>query len=379
MSFETIAIEANGVSYTQWESVSVTAGIRQATRGFEVTTTEFVNQPFKVGDTVVDWNFPPGVPVKITANGDPLLTGYVFLYAPSASPEQHQVRIAGRGKGADYIDSSVFPDGRVWDDKTVPEISKDLMAHSRVPFDLLGSAGAPIRYFAPRRGASVFTEIIRLAQQRGLVIGEDADGKAVMRARDAKLLNHEGGLIQGNNIIAMSARLSANDAFDEIAYVGQSSYGWDRLKDLQPYAAVQPRTQLFPRFRYKELVSPTATDEASAKIRAATELFRMYGWETQAQITVPGFRDIGGTIWQPGFSAFVSAPFLHIDGQMIIDQVEYVQNDRIGSVTNLTLVDPAVYSDKALVLGSGSIWPLGRTPDAGAGNWFQDITKDPPT
>jgi hypothetical protein len=48
-------------------------------------------------------------------------------------------------------------------------------------------------------------------------------------------------------------------------------------------------------------------------------------------------------------------------------------------VTRLTLVDPAVYSDKALVMASGSIWPLGRTPSAGAGTWFQAITKDPST
>lgn len=379
MSFETIAIEANGVAYTQWETVSVTAGIRQATRGFEVSTTEFTDSPFKVGDTVVDWNFPPGVPVKITANGDPLLTGYVFLYAPSAGPNHHVVRIVGRGKGADYIDSSIFHNTGVFEDKTAPDILKEWVRPNNIEVEMLGNAGEPIRYFQIRRGSSGHREAIRLIQERNLVLGENAKGNAVLRARDAPLLNHEGGLVQGKNIIEMSARLSADQRFESIVYIGQNADGWDGVKDLQPYGTASTKSELFPRFRYKEIVSPTATDERSAKIRAANEMFRMFGWETQAQIVVPGFRDIGGTIWQPGFTVFVSAPFLHIDGQMIIESVEYIQNDRVGSVTRLVLVDPAVYSDKAFVMGSGTIWPLGRTPDEGAGNWITDKTLPPPT
>src|SRR5262249_26257114 len=148
---------------------------------------------FKIGDSEIPWIAPPGVPVTITANGDKLLTGFVFLYAPSASPEQHQVRIAGRGKGADYIDSSVFHDTGVFEDKTSKQIIDEIVKPFGVNAEMLGSEGAQIPYYQVRRGSSAHREIIRLIQERGLIIGEDGDGKALVRARDAPLLNHEGG------------------------------------------------------------------------------------------------------------------------------------------------------------------------------------------
>lgn len=370
MTFERIEINGNGNSFANWKAVSITAGVGQATRGFDMVTTEVGSNPFKVGETVVDWNFPPGVPVTITANGTLLLTGYVFVYQPSASPESHEVRISGRGKGADLIDSSVWHETGVFEDKKAGQIHKELATPFNVPTGVIGDDGAVIPYFQVRRGSTVHREMIRLIQERGLVMGEDATGTVHLRARDAQALTHDGGLAQGKNIIEMSARLSVEERYDWMAVYGQKADGSDKANDLQPFGMLTGNSQLFPRFRYKEIISPTATDKGRARTRVATDFFKMYGWETQAMITVPGFRDISGQVWEPGYMVFVNAPFLHIDGDMIIHSVEYRQDDRMGSITRLTLVDPSVYVDAAFVSNSGSVWIVGK--GGGEGNTSDD-------
>jgi prophage tail gpP-like protein len=209
-------------------------------------------------------------------------------------------------------------------------------------------------------------------QEKSFAITESEKGETILRARDGTLPHHEGGIVQGKNIIAMSARLSIEDAFERITVLGQDARGTDNKANIQPFGEVRGLSLLGggDLKRYKEIVSPTAIDPQRAEARAAVVFYRSHGWETQANITVPGFRDAGGTIWYPGYRVYVQAPFLHIDGEMMIQRCEYIQDDRTGTVTKLTLVDPIVYSDEVFVTKSGPIWTW-KPEDDPKGKFFR--------
>lgn len=365
MALERIAIGTEGTEFTGWEDFSVTTALNQATRSFNLKISEV---PL---NGVVPWNLPPGTPVTITATGDALLTGYVFVYEPSAGPTDHSIDISGRGLGANFIDSSVSHKTGIFEDKTFPEIAKELLQPFGQSVRVEGSEGPKIPYFQMRRGSSVYAELLRAGQDQGWSMTEDADGTLVLRARDAPMPSHgSSGLVQGVNIISMSARLSYEDQFDQIGVAGQDSLGTDDENNIRPYGRI--KSNLFGAFRFKEIIAPTATDPSRAKSRAMVEWFKSHQWETQAHITVPGFRDANGRVWHPGYGVYVKAPFLHIEGEMLIYKCEYVQNRQRGTTTRITLVDPA---DQAGRKNEGDIgdqrwsWMMG-----GQDEYFSDAT-----
>jgi prophage tail gpP-like protein len=362
MSFEEVQIEAAGRLYTGWEGFSVTAGVNQVTRSFQVSATEIPT----IGDDPranPEFNFPPGTRVQIYATGTLLCAGYVFDYEPSFGPDGHVVRLSGRGNGSVFVDSSVDHEKGYWEDKTDYQILQD-MDRFGVGIGINGSPSAPIPYFQHRKGSTPFREWLRFKQE-GTLSGQ-ADGSIKLIKRDATEITHTGGLEQGRNIIRASARLSSNEKFSDYLVLGQSADGSNSADHLQPHARVVD--PLVGRYAVKTIVAPAALDNASAKRRAREELLRSYGFDTTASITVPGFRDAAGKVWEPGWSVYVDSPYLHLDAMMYIQSVEHLQTDQNGTTTTLTLVNPGAYlSDgrRFVKTGSQSMWFTPREDDEG--------------
>ncbi len=93
---EFVTVEAGGENFAGFESVQVSASIKEAARTFKLETTERPGQ----------FKFPPGTPMVIRANGDLLCDGYCNLFEPSGDAGQHQISVSGRSRAQDVIDSS---------------------------------------------------------------------------------------------------------------------------------------------------------------------------------------------------------------------------------------------------------------------------------
>jgi prophage tail gpP-like protein len=339
MSFELIEIVAEGMRYAGWKSVSVRAALNEAARSFDVEVSEvgedWGTSPFAT------WRFPPNTPVEVLASGNLLVSGYVDDYSPSGDAMSHDIRIAGRGRGADFVDCScVHPTGR-FEEATVEEIAQGLDAFG-VGIRMEVEPGPPVPWFQVRQGSSPHSEMMRLLAQRQLTMKGAADGSIVITRAGEK--RHGGGLIQGENILSMSATLSARDRFSEYIVKGQSAVGTSAKRDLQVEArAIDPTV---PRYRPKVLVDQADTDRTRAETRANWERKRASGHSAKADITVPGFRDRDGTLWEPGQLVFVLAGWLKIHAEMLIEAVEFSQDDRGGTTSRLTLIDPRTYAEE---------------------------------
>ena len=350
MSFENITVAAGASMTGGWKSVSVTSALNEAARSFTIEVTEV--SPL-VGSAFALWPFPPGTPVTVLASGSLLVTGYVNAYNPSGDANSHTVSISGRGRGQDYADCScIHPTGR-FDNKKVEAIAQEL--------DVFGvgilaewDTGKPVPWFQIRQGASPHQELLRLCRQRKLTMKGTAAGQIAITKGSTG--NHAGGLVQGVNITHMGANITDNERFSEYTVKGQSSLGHTD-KVLRPKGKATDGGVM--RYRPKIIVDQADTDEERATTRALWEAKRAAGFSVRADITVPSFRDMGGALWEPGWTVFVEAPWLKLAQAMLIERVEFRQDVQRGTQARLSLVDPKAYDGSAAGGGSsGGEWSV---------------------
>lgn len=340
---EAVQVIAGGSVYTEWEAISVSYAIKEATRSFTLRGTERPGQ----------FRFPPGTPIQILANGTLLLSGYVNRYCPAGDANSHTVTIEGRSKSQDFIDSSAEHDTGFWENKTPDQIGQELDLYgvgikTEVPLK-------PVKYWQLYQGESPFRTVERMLRMQGAVQRGLADGSiAITNATAAK--QHSGALVEGWNILRFSGEITDNNRFSDYTVKGQGRVGTGE-------AAMSPFGEAFDekmkRYRGKIIVNEGDTDTDRAQSRADYEKSRAAGLSVSANITTQGWRDEGGTVWEPNFIVLVQSPILlKLTQPMLIESVTLSQdNGGSGSLADLRLVDPAAYSgDGGGGSGSDAAW-----------------------
>lgn len=338
MSFETIFIGAGGLRSSGTLEVTVRAAINEAARSFTIVATE--PGGFGSGSIFSAWPYPPFTPVSIVCSSGLLCLGAVDDYSPQGDARNHTVTVAGRGRGADFVDcSAVHPTGR-FDNKKVEEIAQEL---DKFGVGIMAEVDTSpvVKKFQINQGDTCHDNILNLCQQRNLTMKGKADGSiALTRGATGR---HGGGLIQGKNIERMAATLSGRDRFSDHTVKGQSVNG---TKEAQLRAKGEAKDGGVPRYRPNILIDQEETTPELCKQRAQWEALRSAGFSTKATITVPGFTDDGGALWEPGWLVYTQAPWLKISGDMLIESVEFRQDNGGGTLSTLNLVDPRAYAGK---------------------------------
>lgn len=354
MAFENVQIVAGGRVFEGWESVRVTLGRGDTVPEFEVAVAETGGaSPF---DT---WPLLPGTPVTVHAGGSLLITGYVTEYAPSASAQEHSVRVSGASRSVDIVDSSPFHPTGTFENRTLLEIASELASPFGVAVRASAGAAGLVDLFQIRRGSTVWAELIRLAQGHGMTLTGLPDGSVEIGRAPAG--RHAGQLRQGLNIERMSARMTDRYRFSRTDVIGQSADGDDE-QNLQPLGiAIDPGIR---RFRYKETSDQAATTPARAQTEAEWLKRRAFAFSVRAEIVTPAWRDSSGSLWRAGALVFVDAPWLHIAQDMMIDEITFTQDDRSGTLAALSLVDPGADGFSPLTVTGSEKW------------WRMDIPSD---
>lgn len=338
MSIEQITVVADGVEYREWEDVVVTAAFNQATRDFHLSTIEIEAEPFSVESPFSIWNFPPGTQVEVYAGTDLLVRGYVEDYLPDGGPTSHKVQVVGRGTSSGFVDASAIYDegGGHFENMTVLQIVQKLAEKACAV--VYGEPGHVVPSFDINPGSSAFIEALRLTQQEGMHLMGMPDGSILLFNGPQGV--HHGELRQGDGgipIKRMRAKISWANLFERFQVIGQNVSGV-RPEDLQVLGEAHIP---IGKCGIKRIIDNADTDQARAQRRADWEARQAVGWSVQVNLTVPGFRDAAGLLWEPGFLAIVTAPWLKLIGvPLAIQRVDFSQSPS-ETVSNLTLVNPA--------------------------------------
>lgn len=331
MSTEFVELIAGGFRWSAWDQIEITAAINEACRSFGVKTSERPGQ----------FAFPPGTPVQVLATGTLVLDGYVNTYQSSGEKTAHDISIAGRSKGQDFVDCSGDHPTSHAKDKTPDAFAQELDQYGIGITSQIPLRKVPMQHL--KQGETCFRCVDRYIRQQGAVMmGRPDGGIDITNASVAK--RAAGELAEGENIMEWSVTFNDQNRHQEYTVKGQGRHGHGenvlRIKEQSQDPGVKRR-------RNRTIVHEGDTDKGRARDRAEHERERCAGEGTKAEVTVQGWRDATGSIWEPNTIVFVRSPILmHLVQDMLIERVQLAQSREGGTTARLCLVDPRAYRGK---------------------------------
>ena len=332
--------------YAGWKDVRVSLGIEQIAGTYELTITErWPNQP-------TDWTIPPGEVCEIKIGEDAVISGYVDTVAVSYDSTSHSIKVTGRDRTGDLVDCSA------------PSVSLSGLSFLKIaqklcqPFGISvsdqtdGISGKVIPKLTIQNGESVFKTLEKLARSVGVLLISDArGGLLITRAGMAGLCKTP--LEQGENILKGQLEHTHASLYSEIVVKGQSAApGASKysLADNQHKGEVKrgrtnkSSNSQIDRYRPLILVAETQADAKRCQQRAEWEASNREAKARRITLTVQGWRQPDGTLWQINQKVRVCSSWLRTDECWLVAGITFSLSDA-GSITTLTLT-----SDKAFDL-----------------------------
>lgn len=370
MSFEHVTVIAAGAVYDDWETVIIENDVHAGYVNVLLTTTEITPIGASTQSAFDKWNFPPGTPIDIYAGNDLVVSAVVWQYAPSADATQHSITVYARTASYRYVNSSVDPrpSGGNFENKTVIQLIQTWAQAVGINALSFGDNTELVPIWQLRQGANGFEEGLRMLKPRGKMLFGLMDGSIAVS--DGQAMGVQGPIVQGENILRMSAQLT-DDFYQERIVTGQRALGVDFENHIQPEAMT---TSDLAHRRLKLITEPAAIDKELAINRADWETRREHGATVQAIITVPGWhapsgesyvpRNVPpgsnpsgtGPLWMLMADTYIFAPWLKIDCVMRCNKVVFKQSLSEGTVTELTFTDPAAYTTNSSPCNNGTMW-----------------------
>ena len=301
-------------------------------------------------------------PVTIKLDSDVVFTGWTETFTPRSAANLHVVGIGGRSLTADLVDSMA------------PVIEEDKDSAKTI------TLGAAIRRVNQGIGTVVYSDdaleritvvdalpattervsayIERLCQQRQLVVTDNAQGDLVIlqiRQRPASIDTFEYG---DGKMLSAEAHFTLSNAYNEYVVSGYKQID-EAFTDATPSTESYSR-DIFPnRTRRLRIAAPQLMDEASAKRWIAHEGERDIAATYAVTITVAGWRNKEGNLYDTGQLYEVNYPHLYTSGaeQLLVGAVTYSHSRQGGQITRLSLSSPKAWIEAFL--------PLPETPNIG--------------
>lgn len=334
-----VSLIAGGMEYSAFTRAAVTYAANQAARAFAFTVTD-ATDPWDL-----QWNFMPGTPCTVLANGQLIVTGHIEKMMPSYDAKGHHVEISGRSKGGDSIDSSAEHDKGEFRKKKIIEIAKTL---DKQNVGFTTDIDQPeIEYFRLNPMETVFAAVERLARRHQMLLQGMPDGGIKLTKGCTGGTNAP--LIEGVNILAASATFDQTDQHSEYKVKGQRVYGVDK-KSLRIEAL--SKDSRVSRHRPKHIHQESDIDEGTAKKRAEHHKNRQQGESVTANIKTQSWFDSAGQLWKANGLVFVSSRMLKLNMQMLIKSVSLTQSES-GTFADLSLVLPQAFGGEGGGMGGG--------------------------
>lgn len=327
----------NGLPYDKFTSASVAASIAAVSRGFSFVSTadEQGSFPLKVGDNV-----------EITADGLTLLEGFIETLEVDYDSSNHSIRINGRSKLMDLIDSTV-PTQFEYSGTTLEAIATTLLSSIGIDAKVINEAGN-IRDFgdditSAEIGQNALEFLEKYSRKRQVLLTTDgSNGLVLARTSDVyaplMLKNVRGAT--DNNILRANLRIDNAKRFNSYLVKAQlnplNSFFDKPPKTVSDQEGVVYDTDIRSS-RKLELNSEESTDSFSAGDRATWEKNVRIGSAFNYRATIVG-HTIKNKLILPNRLIRVVDNFAQIDATLLIKEVQYDFDIFSGSLTTLTMI-----------------------------------------
>lgn len=338
MEANELELRVNGSVCRGWKAVSVKKSLEALSAGFDLQ--------FTADDQLPDWKIPPGDQCEIRMGSDRVLVGYVDDLGVSYDAGSHTLKVSGRDRTGDLVDCSA-PSKR-YASLTLPELAADLAK----PYGIkVVNQAEKVKFqrgvHSNQPGESVHRVLERRARQESVLLLSDAAGGLLIT--QAGLGGDTGVTIEyGRDIKAASFQHSAADLYSEIVVKGQSIGGnqFSLADTVQPQGVVQRKVEGRGVRRYRPLciVAESQADSARCATRARWEAGVREAKSKRWEVTVAGWRDQNGRLWDINKFVHLRCPLMGVDEQLLISGVDFTL-DESGTVTNLKLSKKDAFSE----------------------------------
>lgn len=360
MADETVELRVGGQIFAGWEEVAVTRSMEAACGAYNLTVTDRwarQDQP---------WPIRPGDTCEVRLGGETVITGYVDAWQPSFSAQTHTISVQGRDKSADVVDCSAVHKPDEWRNITVLRLGNILAAPFGISVRADTDVGAPIPLVKLQHGETALEALLRYARMRKLLVMPDGKGALILTRTGNSRAAVE--LVQGQNILEASGSLDWSERYSQYIVKGQGVFSLESDGEGEAHVYATVSDPGMPRYRPLIIqADECGNSPAAAKDRATWEANTRLGRATQATLTVRGWRQTpGGVLWQPNMLVTVRAPWLRLNGDMLIHQVTFRKGES-GTTAQLEIASPQAYQPEPPkpVKTSGGDWSAAIAADKG--------------
>jgi len=340
---EVATLYVNGLKFEDWEFVMVRRAWRDNFAYFQFSAAER-DPVFKPGAAFPDWKklqFKPGDRCKVELAGQLAVDGFIETRQVAYDANSHGVMLIGKSYAANGGKSSVDTATGSFDEKNIQQVATEVWAPYGVQIRVIGQLDlTPFDKLQCNKGETCWDFTERIARDRGVVLASDKNSNLLL------IGDHKGkvvdGLIEGKNILVMQCIITDEMVFEKYDVHGQSQasddhHGTDASE--QKASATSQVATMYSKL-ITDIEEPVKTP-GELQTRAETE--RKWGDGTQvvATITVQGWLREGDELWEEGDHVYVKSPMAMLDEELAIQQVIFMQDDKRGTVTVLTCVNPA--------------------------------------
>jgi prophage tail gpP-like protein len=349
-----IALAIDDEEYLGWSEIKVSRALKEAAATFDIAVSErwagIVAPP-------APWQILPFKQATVTIGGEPVLTGWVESYEPSYGANEHSVRIGGRSKTCDLVDCMPDVGTGEFSGFKLDAIARALCAPCGIGVEVQCDVGDPLPDATLEKTETAFSFLEKLARLRSVMLTDDADGNLVLT--QAGKQGSGGALIEGNNILNASAKLTGNERFQQYAVLSQTPLAYDGADSQTQIVGTATDPGCTRGRRYAEMAE-NPSDQTRATARAKWRALHNFGISTEATITVPGWRQPdpsgapNGELWNTNLLVPVKCPFLAIQRQLLVSKVEFEFDNSGGRRTTLTLAPQEAFAPEGDSGSSGS-------------------------
>jgi prophage tail gpP-like protein len=331
-----ITIQVDGLDYSGWTSVTVRRSMEALCGQFNMTTVDRWTLNHR------DWVIYPGKACRIDIGTETILEGYVDSVDPSITAASHTISIKGRDATADLVDCAAPDRPGTWNNVTLLALAQAMAD----PFDITVRSevglGDKFSKFSVKSGESINDALQRAAQKRHVLLMTGRVGNLIITNTGADMAFDR--LVMGDNVLSASGGFDFTNRFSEYIVKGQSrtaGSGWTAQTISVKGTAEDEEVT---RHRPKLIKGSGISTVSDAETQAAWEANVRAGKSFKASVSVVGYRQTNGALWETNRIVNVDIPQLLLHGSMLISAIEYTKSES-GSFTNMELTRPDSYID----------------------------------
>lgn len=349
---EVAEVVVGGMIYRDWTSVQVSIVYDQATRECLLTVAEPSD-----GRGWSNLKLRPGDPCEVKLAGIRVIRGFIVKRQAAFNAQQHGVQFVIASKSFDMVDTSVTGKSGQYKGYTFEQIAKSVVQPFGLKFRMENPPASASRKFPDVQvfpGESPWALIERLARMRNVHLVSDADGNLVGGA--AKGGKPIATLEEGRNLLYGRCLLDDATVFSQIEAVGQGKGGDDRWGKAVSQLKERVENKAMQRHRPLKIIAEEPVDKDDLKDRANREKAEQIYTSVDVSVTVQGWLQDNGKLWDVGPSVEVYSPLLFPDDRMtlVIKAVTFAQSNEGGTTTTIDLCLPQALGARSSAPNTGT-------------------------